>query len=243
MKRVLNNLEEYLIAVFLPAMCLIVFVNTVGRYTGALSIPWAEEAARYLMIWLVFLGIAAAAKHNSHFAVEVLFLLTPKGFHKYARYLISVVVILFCLTVSMLAFKFVGNLHRMGQVSPSLGIPMWLMYSSIPIGCSLMAVRTLQCYAQDKWPLYTGTILGIIVCYLAVLFGPQWLLKNEIISEAGLQTARYAVNAAAAVISVICMAIYLRSAKEEAWDPEAAALAEAGACENELEDKPGPDGK
>ena len=243
MKKVFNNMEEYLIAVFLPLMCIIVFVNTVGRYTGALSIPWAEEAARYLMVWLVFLGIAAAAKHNSHFAVEVLFLLTPQGFHKYARYLISVVVILFCLTVSMLAFKFVINLQKMGQVSPSLGIPMWLMYSSIPVGCSLMAVRTLQCYAKEKWPLYLSTILGIIACYLTVLFGPQWLLQKEIISAESLQTARLVINAAATIISVICMAIYLRSAKEEAWDPEAAAMAEAGNCENELEDKTGQDGK
>ncbi|MDL2259788.1 TRAP transporter small permease [Deltaproteobacteria bacterium OttesenSCG-928-K17] len=242
MKKILNNVEEYLIAVFLPLMCIIVFVNTVGRYTGLLSLPWAEEAARYLMVWLVFLGIAAAAKYNSHFAVEVLFLITPNRFHKYFRYLISVVVIIFCLTVAMLAFKFVMNLYRMGQVSPSLQIPMWVMYSAIPLGCSLMAIRTLQHYAQEKWLLYTTTILGIIICYMAVLFAPQYLLKKEIISADSLNAAQNAVNIVAAIISVAFMAVYLRKAKEETWDPEAAALAEAG-CEDEFDDKTKQDGK
>lgn len=149
MKKVLNNLEEYLMAFFLPLMCIIVFANTVGRYTGLLSIPWAEEAARYLMIWLVFLGIAAAAKKNQHFAVEVLFLLTPKGFHKYARAFILIMVAFFTGTVFILAIKFVMNLQKMGQVSPSLGIPMWVMYSAIPVGCSLMAVRSIQYFAKN----------------------------------------------------------------------------------------------
>jgi len=149
MKKIFNNLEEFLIAIFLPLMCLIVFVNTVGRYTGLLSIPWAEEAARYLMIWSVFLGIAAAAKKNSHFAVEVLFLLTPKGFHKFIRTFIMIMVVFFNVTVSVLAIQFVMRLQKIKQVSPSLGIPMWVMYSAIPIGCFLMAVRTIQYFVNN----------------------------------------------------------------------------------------------
>jgi len=148
MKKILNN-EEYLLAVFLPLMCIIVFVNTVGRYTGTLSIPWAEEAARYLMIWLVFIGIAAAAKKNSHFAVEVFFLITPKAVHKPGRFFILFMVVFFNLFVSGLAIKFVKNLYNMGQVSPSLGIPMWIMYSAIPIGCFLMAVRSIQYFINN----------------------------------------------------------------------------------------------
>ena len=66
-------------------MCVIMFINTIGRYTQTLSIPWAEEAARYLMIWLVFLASAWRPKRIPIFAVEVLFPLMSEGFHKYAR--------------------------------------------------------------------------------------------------------------------------------------------------------------
>jgi C4-dicarboxylate transporter DctQ subunit len=149
MKKIIDNLEEYLLAVIMPVMCVIVFTNTLGRYTGLLSLPWAEEASRYMMIWLVFLGIAVAAKRNSHFSVQILFLLTPKRFHKYGNLLIMVVVTLFCLTVGLLATKFVINLFNMVQASPSLGLPMWIIYSALPLGLLLMAARTIQFYAKN----------------------------------------------------------------------------------------------
>jgi C4-dicarboxylate transporter DctQ subunit len=101
------------------------------------------------MIWLVFLGIAAAARKNSHFSVEVAFLLSPKRFHKYLRAFIMVMVVFFTTVVSGLAIKFVINLHKMGQISPSLGIPIWMMYAAIPIGCFLMALRTVQYFVNN----------------------------------------------------------------------------------------------
>jgi C4-dicarboxylate transporter DctQ subunit len=149
MKKILLNMEEYLLAVIFPIMTLIVFLNTIGRYSGLLSIPWAEEAARYLMVWLVFLGIATAAKRNAHFSVQVLFLLTPKFLHKYLNLFIMVVTTLFCLCVGLLATKFILNLFKMVQASPSLGLPMWIVYSALPLGLLLMAFRTIQYYAKN----------------------------------------------------------------------------------------------
>ncbi len=149
MKKILNHLEEYIMAVLLPLMCLIIFLNTVGRYTQTFSMPWAEEAARYCMIWLVFLGIAAAAGKNSHFAVEVFFLITPKSFHKYIRVVIMLIVVAFCLKISHISIEFIQRLQAMGQISPSLAIPMWMMYSAIPVGCFLMAVRTIQSFVRN----------------------------------------------------------------------------------------------
>jgi C4-dicarboxylate transporter DctQ subunit len=149
MRKLVENFEEYLLAILMPVMCVIVFTNTLGRYTGLLSLPWAEEAGRYMMIWLVFLGIAAAAKRNSHFSVQILFLLTPKGLHKYMNLFIMVVTALFCLTVGLLAAKFVLNLKNMVQASPSLGLPMWTVYGVLPIGLLLMALRTIQYYVKN----------------------------------------------------------------------------------------------
>ena len=149
MKKIVDNLEFYILAVLMPLMCVIVFTNTVGRYTGLLSIPWAEEAARYLMVWIVFIGIAYAAKKNSHFAVEVLFLITPQFVHRYARLFILLMVVFFCTAVFGLSITFVKKLYAIKQISPSLGIPMWMMYSAIPVGCFLMAVRSIQFFVGN----------------------------------------------------------------------------------------------
>lgn len=144
MKSILNNFEEFFLAALLPAMCVIVFVNTVGRYSNLFSIGWAEESARYMMIWLVFLGISAAAKKNAHFAVGALFMITPKKAHLPIRGFILIMVLIFTAAATVLGFQYALRLADMGQTSPALSIPMWFMYGAIPVGCFLMAVRSIQ---------------------------------------------------------------------------------------------------
>ena len=149
MKKLLNSFEEFFLALLLPAMVLVVFMNTVGRYTGTFALDWADEASRYMMIWLVFLGISAAAKKNAHFAVGVLFMVTPVRIHIPIRAFILFMVLLFTGAATVLGCQYAMKLHAMGQTSPALGIPMWIMYGSIPFGCCLMAVRSIQFFVEQ----------------------------------------------------------------------------------------------
>ncbi|MDR1043772.1 MAG: TRAP transporter small permease [Candidatus Adiutrix sp.] len=147
MKKLLNNFEECFLAILLPAMVSIVFLNTVGRYTGTFSLDWADEASRYLMIWLVFLGISAAAKRNAHFAVGVLFMVTPARLHLPIRAFILFMVLVFTGAAAVLGCQYAWRLYGMGQTSPALSLPMWFMYGSIPFGCFFMAIRSIQFFA------------------------------------------------------------------------------------------------
>lgn len=149
MRKIIDNFEEYFLALLLPAMCILVFTNTVGRYTGTFSLGWAEETARYLMVWLVFFGISAAAKRNAHFAVGVLFMITPLKAHIPIRCFILIMVLIFTVSATVLGFQYSDRLMSMGQASPALGIPMWFMYSAIPVGCGLMSIRSIQCFLQE----------------------------------------------------------------------------------------------
>lgn len=150
MKKLIDNFEEFFLAILLPCMCIIVFANTVGRYTGTFAIDWAEESARYMMIWLVFLGISAAAKKNAHFAVGVIFLVTPRKFHIPIRLFILIMVLIFTVIATVLGFQYAMRLHTMGQISPALAIPMWVMYGTIPVGCCLMSIRSVQHFVRES---------------------------------------------------------------------------------------------
>ena len=96
------------------------------------------------------IGIGAAAKKNAHFAVEVIFMATHKAFHKLIRGVIVLLVAFFCGTVCFLSLGYLQRLYSMRQVSPSLGIPIWTMYSAIPIGCLFMLLRTVQYYWKSS---------------------------------------------------------------------------------------------
>lgn len=48
---------EYLIAALLVALIVAVSSNVIGRAVFNNSVPWADELARMLFIWLVFIGV------------------------------------------------------------------------------------------------------------------------------------------------------------------------------------------
>lgn len=63
---------EYLIAALLVALIVAVSSNVIGRAVFNHSLPWADELARMLFIWLVFIGGAAAFARYEHIAVDAL---------------------------------------------------------------------------------------------------------------------------------------------------------------------------
>lgn len=63
---------EYLIGAILVALIVSVSCNVVGRALFNHSLPWADELARMLFIWLVFIGAAAAFSRYEHIAVDAL---------------------------------------------------------------------------------------------------------------------------------------------------------------------------
>ncbi|GHE21991.1 TRAP transporter small permease [Halomonas urumqiensis] len=73
---------EQLIAVILIALIISVAANVIGRSLLNHSLPWADELARMLFIWLIFIGAAAAFARYEHIAVDFLVRrLKPRAAH------------------------------------------------------------------------------------------------------------------------------------------------------------------
>jgi TRAP-type C4-dicarboxylate transport system permease small subunit len=70
--RMLNRALHAAIAICLSCMAVFVFGNVVLRYVFNSGITWAEEASRYLFIWLIFLGAIVASRENAHLGVDSL---------------------------------------------------------------------------------------------------------------------------------------------------------------------------
>mgnify|MGYP003608844836 FL=1 len=62
-------LEGFLIVGFV-AMTLVIFLQVIFRYFLLQSLSWSEEVARYLFVWLTFLGASVVARSRSHITVE-----------------------------------------------------------------------------------------------------------------------------------------------------------------------------
>ena len=70
--RVVNNIEETLIALILGLMTIVTFANVVARYVFNANILWALETTVFLFAWLVLLGASYCVKTHAHLGVDVL---------------------------------------------------------------------------------------------------------------------------------------------------------------------------
>ena len=136
--------EEYLCIILIVLMSLVIGLQVVMRYIFQSSLSWSEELARYMCIWLVFIGSSYAARKGRHICVSALYdALPPKPALMLA--IISDLVFLgFALVLTRYGFDVLTRIIKVAQDSPAMGVPMWMVYSALPIGFLLICVRLIQ---------------------------------------------------------------------------------------------------
>jgi C4-dicarboxylate transporter, DctQ subunit len=94
--RILDRLEEWIIAVMMGAATLLIFVAVCHRYAAGAHYPdflspvqdfllkinlgWAQELCIYMFIWMAKFGAAYGVRHGTHVGVDVLVrALPPRG--------------------------------------------------------------------------------------------------------------------------------------------------------------------
>lgn len=101
MGRIVNEIEETLIALILGLMTVVTFVNVVLRYLFNSGLIWGLETVSFLFAWLVLLGISYGVKTTSHLGVDaVLNVFGPAG-----QRLMGIMAALFCVAYAMLLMK------------------------------------------------------------------------------------------------------------------------------------------
>ena len=143
--RGLDIFEDTLIVSGLLVATFALFANVILRFFFNSGLVWAEEVARYAIIWIVCGGCGAAARANAHMKITALLDASKKPvFVKIMNILVTVVSMLFGLFLFVYGMRLIGSMMSNNQLSPALEIPLWTIYLSIPTGGFLMAVRYLQ---------------------------------------------------------------------------------------------------
>src|SRR3954452_23329750 len=154
MLRILDRLEEIIIASLMAAATLLIFVSVVHRFgTGvsllypyliAIHISWAQELCIYMFIWMAKFGAAYGVRTGIHVGVDVLINQLNDRWRKGVILFGLAGGALFTAIVGSMGAKFVIALMHTDQVSPDLEIPSWVVYACIPLGSYLMCFRFLQ---------------------------------------------------------------------------------------------------
>ena len=142
-----NDFLEKLSIVLMLFLMFLTFANVIGRYVFTRSIFFADEMARFIFVWVIFLGIAKIVKDKRQVAVS---LLTEKlkgtrsGFILESFIFIVGIVFLIVLFLGGLKLSTTMNFYS----SAALGIPMGYVYLAVPIGAALTIVFHVLNYIE-----------------------------------------------------------------------------------------------
>lgn len=153
-----DHLEEIILTLLLGTMSVVIGIQVFMRYVMQASLSWSEEMARYLFIWLAYIGISYGVKRNKHIKVEAFHLLLPKPARKYATLLSDIIFLIFSIIIIFKGFEMSSRILKLGQFSPALGIPMGFIYLAAPIGFFLTAVRITQKIVYDVSNMKKGVV-------------------------------------------------------------------------------------
>jgi len=104
------------------------------------SVTWTEEVARFLLIWITFLGATLAFQQGRHIAVQLARDSLPDNLRRIVIGAGILVSIAFLTTLTWIGWRYM-DLQRF-QRSPSLRIPMNNIYLVMPVASGLMAAMS-----------------------------------------------------------------------------------------------------
>lgn len=138
-ERAFVTLNGAVLVLGLAAMTVIVGWNVAGRYLTGNSLTWADEVARYSMIWLTFLGSGLALRHGAHAAITNAQDALPGRGQRILRLVILATLFAF---FGFMVWVGIDYMNRMAiQKSAALRVPMKWIYAAMPAGFALMIVH------------------------------------------------------------------------------------------------------
>jgi TRAP-type C4-dicarboxylate transport system permease small subunit len=147
----LNRLLTGLVGLLLAAMAASVFGQVMVRFVLTslginISAPWTEELARYLLIWIVFLGAGIGCRKGQLISLEFVVRALPWLPGQVAKHAGCLVCIgFFGLLVSVgMAFVELGRV----ETSPVMNLSKAWVYWAMPAGASLMILNTAAFMAE-----------------------------------------------------------------------------------------------
>jgi TRAP-type C4-dicarboxylate transport system permease small subunit len=147
--RALVAATSALVAALTGLMCVVVLLGVVTRYFLNDALPWTEEAARYTLIWLSWLGGGLAMRKGAHIAAELVIDCLPALPRKIVVTTGRIGVLLFLAICVWYGLELVNRVSFQSTIA--LGVSMQLPYAAVPVGSALMIYHMLViAFGSDK---------------------------------------------------------------------------------------------
>jgi TRAP-type C4-dicarboxylate transport system permease small subunit len=143
----INRWVELLCAAIIGVLVIDIWIGVFGRYVFELPVTWAEELARYLMIWAALLAVSCGVARREHVAVTALLHRMPIHIRRWID-----------VGIDLLAFSFFAFLFYFGigmtqqgasQFATIFDMTMAIPFASVPVSSALVCVQLVLMGLRD----------------------------------------------------------------------------------------------
>jgi TRAP-type C4-dicarboxylate transport system permease small subunit len=136
--RRLQVVLEWAAGLLLLGLLVVGFLQVVSRYTGVIFIPWTEEVARLLFVWVVWIGAAAALVRGSHIRFDFVVQRLPAQIRRPVELVVQIGVAFFLIVVIRYGYEVAQSQATSTFLTFDLSVK--YTYLSAVLGSALMLI-------------------------------------------------------------------------------------------------------
>ncbi|HWJ02843.1 MAG TPA: TRAP transporter small permease [Verrucomicrobiae bacterium] len=139
--KIYSFLEDIISGGLLVTGVTIIFYGVMMRYVFNSPKSWVDEISQYLIIWGTLIGTSVALRDDHHIKVDMLFDRFPLRVQYFVTLFAHVVGTVFSIFIAYNGMKLVQFTLNTGQKSTDVGIPLYIVYSILPLFGVLLTIR------------------------------------------------------------------------------------------------------
>lgn len=143
-KSILDKILIVICIILFAVMVILVTWQVITRFIFNDPSAFSEELAKYCFVWLGLFGSAFLFGENGHMAMDLLNEKLPKPVRLSVELFIQLIIIAFAAIVFIKGGGAATSL-AMGQINPSLHIPMGYLYVGIPVSGIFIIFYAVNC--------------------------------------------------------------------------------------------------
>ena len=139
----LEHVEEVTLACALFVCMSVLFVNVVLRSVFNFILAFPDELARYLMIYIIYLGMSLGFKKQQQLKLDVLLNVFP-SLNRYIKTLGDVIALIAAVTIAVCGYQYTHDLFVSKEISSVMEMPLYLLYGIAPLTAVFMIFRLIR---------------------------------------------------------------------------------------------------
>lgn len=134
-------IERFVLAASVLAMAAVNIANVAGRNLFNHSLIFAEEINQALIVLCTFMGVGFGVRYGRHIRMSAIYDQLRGAARKTLWVIICLATAALLIMLAYYAALYVADRYQVGEVTPALRIPVYLIYVWVPVGLALGGIQ------------------------------------------------------------------------------------------------------